>query len=151
MHLVLVVMMSDGSTHENFAPREPVRGSSDRSFGTLFTVVFAVIGVWPMMGGGEARLWSFVIAALFLAAVLVRPGVLAPLNRLWMRFGRLLHMLTNPVIMGLVFFLAVTPTAVIMRVLGKDLLNRRLDPAAESYWIERRPPGPRPETMKQQF
>ena len=138
-------------THEDFTRGGPVRGSSDRSFGALFTVVFAVIGAWPMMGGGEARLWSFVIAALFLAAVLVRPGVLAPLNRLWMRFGRLLHKLTNPVIMGLVFFLAVTPTAVIMRVLGKDLLNRRLDSAAKSYWIERRPPGPRPETMKQQF
>jgi len=143
--------MSDSSTHENFARREPVKGSSARSFGVVFTVVFAVIGAWPMMAGGEARLWSFVIAALFLAAVLVRPGVLAPLNRLWMRLGQLLHNVTNPVIMGLAFFLAVTPTAVIMRVLGKDLLNRRLDPAAKSYWIERRPPGPRPETMKQQF
>jgi len=144
-------MTSDNATHEPLHRQEPVRTSSNRSFGVVFTVVFAVVGAWPLMGGGEARLWSFVIAALFLAAVLGRPGVLAPLNRLWMRFGQLLHMLTNPVIMGLVFFLAVTPTAIIMRALGKDLLNRRLDPAAESYWIERRPPGPRPETMKQQF
>lgn len=138
-------------THEAFTRGGPVKGSSDRSFGVVFTVVFAAIGAWPLMGGGGARLWSLVIAALFLAAALGRPRVLAPLNRLWMRFGLLLHKVTNPVIMGLVFFLAVTPTAVIMRVLGKDLLNRRLDPAAKSYWIERRPPGPRPETMKQQF
>jgi hypothetical protein len=138
-------------THEDFSHGGPVKGGSDRAFGMVFAVVFTVIAGWPMMGGGTARLWSFGIAALLLVVALVRPGMLAPFNRLWTRFGLLLHNITNPVIMGLVFFVAVTPTAVIMRVLGKDMLNRRLDPAAESYWIERRPPGPEPETMKQQF
>ena len=144
-------MTSDNATHEPVRQSEPVKGSSDRSFGFVFAVVFAVIAAWPMMGGGPPRLWSFGIAALLLVVSLVRPGVLAPFNRQWTRFGLLLHNITNPVIMGLVFFLAVTPTAIIMRLLGKDMLSRRLDPAAESYWIERRPPGPEPETMKQQF
>jgi hypothetical protein len=91
------------------------------------------------------------VAALFLLAALVRPQVLAPLNRGWTRFGLLLHKITNPVTLGLVFFLAVTPTALIMRAMGKDPLRRRLDPAARTYWIDRRPPGPQPETMKLQF
>lgn len=117
----------------------------------VFTVVFAVIGLWPLIGGGAVRLWSLIVAVVFLLAALARPQVLAPLNRLWTRFGLLLQKITNPLIMGLVFYLAVTPTALVMRALGKDLLHRRIDRSAKTYWIDRRPPGPEPETMKQQF
>jgi hypothetical protein len=138
-------------THERFQQPEPAKGGSDRAFGVVFTVVFAIVGLWPVTGGGPPRWWSLGMAALFLVAALARPVLLAPLNRLWTRFGGLLHRITNPVIMGLVFYLAVTPTALIMRCMGKDLLHRKLDRDAESYWIERRPPGPDPDTMKQQF
>lgn len=144
-------MSSRLDTHERIASGTPVQGSSDRSFGIVFTVVFAIIGLWPLIGGAPLRWWSLIVAALFLLAALVRPQVLAPLNRGWTRFGLLLHKITNPVILGLVFFLAVTPTALIMRAMGKDPLRRRLDPAARTYWIDRRPPGPQPETMKLQF
>lgn len=124
---------------------------SDRSFGIVFCVVFAVIGLYPLLGGGDVRLWSLGLAAAFLLAALVRPGLLAPLNRWWLKFGLLLGRIVSPLAMGLVFFLVMTPTGLIMRMLGKDLLRLRLEPAAESYWIERSPPGPAPETMTHQF
>lgn len=144
-------MTDQGAIHERFTREETVKGSSDRGFGLVFAAVFAVIGLWPLAAGRGVRLWALALAFLFLAAAFVRPRVLAPLNRVWMRFGLLLHRVTNPLIMGLVFFLAVTPTALIMRLLGKDPLKLRLDRAAKSYWVERRPPGPAPETMRDQF
>jgi hypothetical protein len=138
-------------THESFVRDETVKGSSNRTFGIVFAVVFAVVAVWPYAHGNPVRWWSAAIAAAFLAAALAWPAVLAPLNRLWTRFGLLLHKVTNPVIMGLVFYTAVLPTALIMRALGKDPLRRRLDRGAPSYWIVRAPPGPAPESIKHQF
>ena len=79
------------------------------------------------------------------------PKILSPLNRLWFRFGLLLHHIVNPVVMALLFFTTVTPMALIMRLLGKDPLRRKFDPEADSYWIPRQPAGPAPETMKNQF
>ena len=84
-------------------------------------------------------------------AALAVPRLLAPANRLWMKFGLLLHRVTNPLIMGLLFYLTVTPTALIMRALGKDPLSLRLDPEARTYWIDRDPPGPSAESMTDQF
>jgi hypothetical protein len=139
------------AVHEPLTRDEEVRGSSDRSFGIVFTVVFAIVGLWPLIGGGSVRLWSLSIAGALLAISLIRPSLLAPFNRLWMRFGLLLHGVTNPIIMGLVFFLAVTPTALILKLMGKDPLRRRFDREVRSYWIERTPPGPDPESMKNQF
>jgi len=138
-------------THESFARDEPVKTSSERSFGIVFCAVFAIVGLWPLIGTGAPRWWSLGLAAGFLAAALAVPRALAPLNRLWAKLGLLLHRITNPVIMGLVFFLAVTPTALIMRMLGKDPLRRKFDREAGSYWIERKPPGPEPDSMRHQF
>ena len=139
------------STHERFDRDETVRGSSDRGFGLVFAAVFAAVGLWPLTGGGEARIWSLAVALAILIVALARPRLLAPFNRAWLAFGLLLHRIVNPVVMGLIFYLAVTPTALIMRARGKDPLNRRFDPNAASYWIERDPPGPDPQTMNQQF
>ena len=143
--------MPDQSVHEVFQSRESVKSSSDRAFGFVFTAVFAIIGLAPLVGGGAVRGWSLAIGALFAALSLLRPRTLAPLNRLWTRFGLLLHHIVNPVVMGVMFFLVVTPIGLMMRALGKRPLNIDLVPDAESYWIERNPPGPAPETMKQQF
>lgn len=137
--------------HERLARDDAVKGSSDRAFGIVFAIVFAVIGVWPVTGGGDVRLWSLGVGAAFLLVALARPALLKPLKRLWTKFGLLVHQIANPVVMGLVFYLVVTPTALVRRALGKDPLNRRLDPHAETYWIEREPPGPAREPMKQQF
>lgn len=146
--------MTDSKTnavHETMKRDEEVKGSSDRAFGIVFTVVFVIVGLWPLTGGGSPRIWALIVAGVFLAAALMYPTILAPLNRLWTRFGLLLHKITNPIIMGLVFFVTVTPTALIMKMMGKDPLNRKIDRNAKSYWIDRQPPGPSPETMKNQF
>lgn len=144
--------MSDpGTTHENTVRSEEIKTASDRSFGVVFTVVFTIIGLWPLIHRGEPYLWALGIAGILLIVSIAQPVWLAPANRLWMRFGMLLHKITNPVIMGLVFFLTVTPTGLIMRAMGKDPLNRKIDRTAKSYWIEREPPGPPPETMINQF
>ena len=144
-------MSDNGTTHESFAREQTVRVSSDRSFGIVFAAVFLIVALWPLTGGGAARLWSLALAGLFLAAAILVPKALAPLNRAWMRLGLLLHRVTNPLVMGFVFCLAVVPTALIMRALGKDPLRRRFDREARSYWIERNPPGPEPKTMRDQF
>ena len=146
--------MTDSKTnavHETMKRDEEVKGSSDRAFGIVFTVVFVIVALWPLTGGESPRIWALIVAGVFLAAALMYPTILAPLNRLWTRFGLLLHKITNPIIMGLVFFVTVTPTALIMKMMGKDPLNRKIDRNAKSYWIDRQPPGPSPETMKNQF
>jgi hypothetical protein len=117
----------------------------------VFTVVFLAIALAPLWKGGNIRWWSVGITLVFLLAALTRPKVLAPLNRLWFKVAMLLARMTNPVTMGIIFFLVITPAALVMRLMGKDPLRRKFDPAAPSYWIERKPPGPAPETMTNQF
>ena len=137
--------------HEDFERRQEVKVSSNRAFGIVFTVVFLVIALWPLVKGEGPRLWALVVAGGFLLLAIALPRYLAPLNRLWARFGTLLHKIVNPIILGLMFVLAITPVALIFRVLRKDPLNRRYDRDAESYWIEREDVGPPPETMRDQF
>ena len=143
--------MSDHGNHESFRERDAVKGSSNRSFGVVFAVVFAIIGLFPLIGGSSVRWWSLIVAGVFLALAFAAPKLLSPLNRLWMRFGLLLHRIVNPLVMALLFFLVVTPIALLMRLFGKRPLHLETEPDAESYWIPRDPPGPEPETMKQQF
>ena len=137
--------------HESFTRDDEVRSSSDRAFGLVFAVVFALIALWPLWRGRGPRWWSLGLAAAFVGAALLAPRVLAPLNRLWFRLGLLLHAVVNPVVMALVFFTTVTPIALIMRAMGKDPLRLRRDQDARTYWIERQPPGPMPDTMPRQF
>ena len=128
-----------------------VEGSSDRSFGIVFTVVFLIIALYPLINGQGIRLWSMIMAGGFLLLALAVPAVLAPLNRLWMKFGLLLHKIVSPVALGIVFYLTVLPVGLLMLLLGKDPLRLRLDPAAESYWIRRDPPGPASDSLNNQF
>lgn len=144
------VQMNRSSFHEDYR-RPEAKSSSNRSFGIVFAMVFAIIALWPLTDGGAARVWAAAIAGAFLVIALARPSLLAPFNRAWTTFGWILQKISNPLIMGLVFYGTVVPTALIMRSLGKDPLRRRFDHDAKSYWIEREPPGPEPGTMKQQF
>jgi len=143
--------MPNLGTHESFRERETVKGSSNRVFGIVFTVVFAVVGLFPLLNGAALRWWAVGVAALFLVAAIAYPKILSSLNHLWTRFGLLLHRVVNPIVMGLLFFLVVTPIALLMRIFGKRPLQLKTDPHAQTYWIPRDPPGPEPETMKQQF
>jgi len=139
------------STHEDLLRTHIVVDGSDRSFGLVFTLVFSIVGLLPLTGGAPIRVWALVIAGLFFAAALLLPGLLNPLNRLWLRFGLLLNRVVSPVVLGLLFYLVFTPIGFLMRMLGKDPLGMRPDPRAESYWISREPPGPDPRTMPKQF
>ena len=134
------------------ADGEPIRGSSDRAFGYVFAAVFAIVAAWPVVfGEGGLRWWAVAVAGVFLVLALMLPRVLAPLNRLWLRFGLLLHRVVNPLVMGLLFFLVLTPMGLIARACGKDFLRLRRDPGAASYWLPRQPPGPAPDGMRNQF
>ncbi len=137
--------------HEDLNRQHEIKGSSERSFGIVFAVVFAIIGLWPLTGGGTLRLWALAAGAVFLALALAWTAPLRPLNRLWTRLGLLLHVVVNPMVMGLLFFGTVMPIGLFLRLTGKDLLNLKRDPAAASYWIVRQPPGPEPDTMIRQF
>jgi len=92
-----------------------------------------------------------VVGAAFLVVAWLRPAVLAPLNRAWTRFGLLLHRIVSPIVLGVMFFVVITPMGLVMRALGKDPLRLRYDREARTYWIDRRPPGPAPDTLNNQF
>ena len=139
------------NVHERISHTEEIKSSSNRSFGIVFTVVFVIIGLWPLLNDLPPRTWSLVVAGAFLIIALVIPSLLAPLNRVWTKFGLLLHRIVNPVVLGLMFLIAVTPVALIMRALGKDPLHRNFDKDADSYWIARPEKGPAPESMRDQF
>jgi hypothetical protein len=139
------------ATHEDYAREHAIKGSSDKSFGLVFAAFFALVGLLPLIHGNAPRWWAVALGVAFLVVAYAKPSILAVPNRWWMKFGLLLAKIVNPIVMGLLFYLTVTPTAAIMRMTGKDPLRLKLDKSAKSYWIERTPPGPAPETMSQQF
>ena len=139
------------SSHEAFERDEQIVAGSDRSFGFVMAGAFAVVTALNGWHAGRIWPWTAGIAAAFLIVALLKPAVLNPLNRLWLKFGLLLHRIVNPVIMSLLFYGTVLPTGLVMRALGKDLLRLKRQPDAKSYWIVRAPPGPAPDTMKDQF
>ena len=139
------------STHEVFSRDVEVVAGSDRSFGIMMAAVLAAVTWLNAWHAGRLWPWAGGLAALLLAAALLRPSVLSPLNRIWLKFGLLLHSVVNPVVMALLFYGTVLPTGLVMRMMGKDLLRLKREPGADSYWIVRQPHGPSPETMKDQF
>jgi hypothetical protein len=128
-----------------------IKGSSDRTFGLVFTVFFVLVAAYPLINGQQVRVWSLLVAGLFLLLALLYPRILAPANRAWMKLGTLLHHIVSPLALGILFFLVVTPTALLMRLFGKDPLRLRFDNAVDSYWIKRDPPGPAPDSLNNQF
>ena len=127
--------------------RTEIKISSNKSFGVVFFIVFLIVSIYPLINNGELRIWSLITAIIFLILGLINSKVLTPLNKLWFKFGLLLGKVISPIIMGIIFFLVVTPTALIMRIIGKDLLNLKFN-NKKSYWIEKT--GPKSK-MKNQF
>lgn len=138
-------------THEDFGRKHEFAGPSDRNFGTVFTVFFTLIGLWPLKDHQPVRLWALAAAAVFLALTVARPQVLHPLNRAWMGLGLFLGRIINPVVIGILFFGVFTPAGIIARALGKDFLRLKRHNEETTYWISRTPPGPAPESMAKQF
>ena len=139
------------ASHERLSAEDDVRVGSNKSFGITFAVVFALIGLFPLLHGGNIRFWALGCSAVFACLALVWPAVLAPLNRIWFRFGMLLHKIVNPVILGLMFFIIITPLAAVIRLFGGKLLSLGYDKSQSSYWNRRSPPGPEPESIRNQF
>jgi len=137
--------------HENLARNDAVKQGSERQFGLVFAAVFAFIGLIPLVGGDPPRWWALIPAVAFAAVAFAYPKVLKPLNFWWFKFGLLLHRIVSPVVLGLMYGLAVVPVGLAMRAFGKDILKLRFDRDAPSYWIDRSPPGPDPQTMKNQY
>tara|TARA_A100001035_G_C27303196_1_gene286401 strand:- start:14 stop:409 length:396 start_codon:yes stop_codon:yes gene_type:complete len=121
--------------------------SSNRSFGIVFFIVFLLVALYPLIKSQEIRIWSLIISIIFLVLGLKNSRVLTPLNKLWFKFGIFLGKIVSPLVMGIIFFLVVTPIGLIMRLLGKDLLNLKYN-THKSYWIEK--VGPKSK-MKNQF
>ena len=136
--------------HEDFNRPLEVQ-SSDRSFGLVFTAFFALVALWPVFHGKPLRWWALSLSAGFLVVALARPSLLHGLNVLWMRLAVLMSKVVNPIITGIMFYLVFTPVAILLRWRGKDPLRLHYDSQAPTYWLSRKPPGPAPETMSNQF
>ncbi len=137
--------------HERLAADEPDAASSDRGFGLVMAAALAVLAGIVAWQGSRAA-WGLLAAAVLVGAVAWRrASLLAPANRLWTRFGLILHRLVSPIVLGVVFFLVLTPMALLMRAFGKRPLELGFRPDLASYWIDRGDPGPAPESMKDQF
>jgi predicted membrane metal-binding protein len=130
---------------------EKIEGSSDRTFGLMFAAIFVALALWPLFHGESIRLWALAVGVGFLALALARPRALTRLNRGWMRFGLLLNSIVSPVAIGVVYYLTLVPMGLALRAFGKRPLRLGFDRAAASYWIPRKPPGPDPKTMNDQF
>jgi hypothetical protein len=121
--------------------------SSNRSFGILFSIVFAAIAFWPLLNLGEIRVWSVIVSSIFLLLGLINSKLLHPLNLIWVKFGELIGKIVAPLVMALIFFIILTPIGIFLRLIGKDLLNIKLN-NNKTYWIKR---YKKPGSMKRQF
>ena len=128
--------------------KNSIKISSNRSFGLLFFIVFLAISLWPLKSQEDLRLWAFILALIFFVLGILNSKFLTPLNKLWMKFGIFLGSIISPVVMGVVFFMVVTPVGLIMRFLGKDLLRIKKSKFVSTYWISREKQN---NTMKRQF
>lgn len=124
-----------------------VKISSNKSFGIVFSVVFFIIAIFPILNNDNIRVWSLVISLIFLVLGLINSKLLSPLNKIWFKFGLILSKVVSPIIMGIIFFLVVTPIGILMRILKKDLLNLKYN-NKNTYWIKKKEPESK---MKNQF
>ena len=127
-----------------------IKISSNRSFGLVFFAVFLIISIWPLLDDKDIRIWSLIISLIFLILGILNSNILKPFNKIWFKFGMFLGKIVSPIVIGLVYFLVVTPTGFIMRFLGKDLLKLKTNKEknASTYWIKR---DKQHSTMKKQF
>ncbi len=124
-----------------------IKIGSNRSFGIVFFIVFLIISLYPLLNDGEIRIWSVIISIIFLVLGVANAKLLTPLNKIWFKFGLLLGKIVSPIIMGIIYFFVVTPIAILMKLLKKDILNLKYN-NKDTYWIEKS--GPKSK-MKNQF
>jgi hypothetical protein len=140
-----------GGFHEDLGREEKIQGSSDRGFGLVLAAFFLVVAGFKLWKGTPNWTWWLLPAVVLSIIAYLRPGVLAPFNKLWTLLGLFLFKIISPLVLGVIYYGMITPMGVLMRARKKDILSRRLDRSATTYWIVRNPPGPEPEGMKNQF
>ena len=118
----------------------PIEQSSEKSFGVVFSIVFFLAALYPIINSGDIHLWAIIVSAIFLLLAFIAPKTLSLPNKLWFKFGMLLGSIVAPIVMVLVYVISVLPIGLMMRLLGKDELKQKLDKSAKSYWIERKEP-----------
>jgi hypothetical protein len=143
--------LGTANLHEDLSRKPISQGSSDRSFGITFSVFFLVLTLTPLRRHHSVRWWALSCSVLFLAVALLRPVWLRTMNRVWTKLGLVLGQIATPLVMSLLFYLVVTPVGLIFRAMRKDPLRLKAESGAPTYWIDRRPPGPEPMTMLNQF
>ena len=114
--------------------------SSEKSFGIVFSIVFLIVALYPLINSESLRIWALVVSIIFFLLAFLAPKILVLPNKLWFKFGLLLGSIFAPIVMAFVYFVTVLPTGLIMRLLGKDLLKQKLDKNAKSYWVKRSEP-----------
>ena len=144
-------MATSPAFHEDLARDGAVPRSSDRASGIVIAALFALVGLHPLLAGEGPRSWALVAATVLLLAALLRPVLLAPLNRVWLGIGALLHRVVSPLVLAILFFGVVWPTGLALRLLGKRTVPTSFDRRRDSYWIPRDPPGPPADGMTNQF
>ena len=129
---------------------DEIKISSNRSFGIVFFIVFLLIALYPLTYSEEIRVWSATISLIFLVLGLFNSKILTPLNKLWFKFGIFLGKIISPIIMALIFFVVVTPLALLAKIVKKDFLelDKKKNKKRLSYWIEKEKYN---NTMKDQF
>ena len=125
-----------------------IEQSSEKSFGIVFSIVFLIVALYPLINSEGLRIWALVASIIFFFLAFIAPKVLVFPNKLWFKFGLLLSSIVAPIVMAFVYFVTVLPTGLIMRLLGKDLLKQKLDKNAKTYWVKRSEPMG---SMKNQF
>ena len=127
---------------------------SERSFGLLFGAVFALLAGYGWFFKGWSSMLALALLGVALAFVLlgfVAPNILRPLNWLWFQLGQLLGKIVSPIVLGAIFFLLLTPVSLVTRLFGRDELRIQRKASQTSYWLDRAPPGPAPDSFKNQF
>jgi hypothetical protein len=138
-------------SHELQRRDEAVKTSSNRSFGLVFAGFFTLLAALSFWHGSARWPIWLALACLALVVALTAPRLLAPFNFVWTKLGLLLHLIVSPIFLTVLFYGCIAPIGFLMRLSGKDPLHLRYEPAAESYWISRTPPGPPPESFSNQF
>jgi hypothetical protein len=116
------------------------------TFGILFFILFLIIGLYPLISSEPVRIWSIILSLVILTITIIKPNLFTFLNKLWIQLGILLGKIISPTVMGLVFFLVVTPIGIFVRILKKDVMSLKKE--GSSYWIDRKD---KLQSMKQQF
>ena len=114
-----------------------IKIGSNRSFGLVFFIVFFIIAIFPLKNDGDLRYWSILVSLIFLILGLINSNILSPLNKVWFKFGLLLGKIISPIVIGIIFFIVITPTSLLLKLFNKDILNLKRG-KKKTYWIEKK-------------